>query len=258
MLDRQIQQRMLAEGATKEQLNEYYEKAFRFYKDYVYGGKNAPTRAFKFDAMSFRAWVHALSKAYPTGDKDRVDVVMSKYIASVPSPKKSKAKMKQIGAIAAKFIDSSAKNGITVGLRTDVATSAAFATESTRNGLKRRLLTKDYPDIDAKIIMHQYFSPFPDYIFHVVEIPDPEVNEYVTVIVAESQIMNAEHKPDWATKAVQKIINLFEMNEIVPHHPQYVEHGLLGLNFRIQLVRRPNGKIELATASAMINMNWEE
>ena len=258
MLDREIQKRMIDEGATKEELNEYYEKAFRFYKDYVYGGKNAPARLFKFDAMSFRAWVHAISKIYPAGDNDRVDVVMSKYIASVPAPKKNKKKMKQIGDIAAKFIDVSEKNGVTVGLRTDVATCLSFALDKKRNGLKRRLLSKDYPDIDAKIIMHQFFSPFPDYIFHVVEIPDPEENDYVSITVRESEIQNEIEKPEWAIKAVQKIINLFEMNEIVPHHPQYVEHGLQGLNFRIQLVRRPNGKIELATATALINMNWVE
>lgn len=259
MLDREIHKRMVASGATNEELQKHFETAVRFYPEYVYGRKDGPTRVFKFDAMSFRAWVYALSKIFQDPkEKNRVDVVMSKYIAAVPSPKKVKKKMAQIGKIAAKFIDNSAKNGVTVGLRTDVATSLNFATETTRKGLKRRLLTKDYPDIDAKIIVNQYFSPFPDYLFHVVEVPDPEKNEYVSLIVKESQIQNVEHKPDWAVKAVQTIINRFELHDIVPHHPQYVEHELIGLHFAIQLVRRPDGRIQLTTADALINKEWAE
>nr|CAI3971166.1 hypothetical protein ORM20_00117 [Ochrobactrum phage ORM_20] len=259
MLDREIYKKMVADGASKEDLQDHFEKAARFYKDYVYGKKDGPSRLFMFDAMSFRAWVYALSKIFKDPKEEgRVDVVMSKYAAAIPSPKKAKKKMAQLGKIAAKFIDNSAKNGVVVGLRTDVTTCLNFATDMYRKGLKRRLLSKDYPDIDAKLIMMQYFSPFPDYLFHLVEVPDPEKNEYVNIRVENSEIMNEEHKPEWAVKAVQTIINRFESNEITPHHPQYVEHGLLGLNFEIQLVRKQNGRIEMTDATALINKTWTE
>lgn len=256
MLDRDIQLRMKNEGATKEEMEAHFEKCAKFFPSYEYGKKNGPSREFMFDAMSFRAWVYALTRVYQKGED--FDIVHSLYLGTVSSPKKQKQKVAHLGKIAAENIDRY-KNVFKTdyGLRTDVTKCLNYSTDTRYKGLKRRLLAKNYPDIDAKIIVNQYFSPFPDYIFHLVEVPNPDEHEHSIIRVIESEIQQPADKPEWAVAMTQDIINRLEMADIMPHHPQYVEHNFGGLNFDIQLVKK-HKKIYMVDATAIINRNWTE
>ncbi|QIW87674.1 hypothetical protein Ab1vBOLIVR5_gp26 [Agrobacterium phage OLIVR5] len=254
MLDRQIRKRMEEAGASPQELQEHFERCAGQYKNYMYGKKGGPTREFIFDAMSLRAWVYAISKAFAPHDK--IDIARTIYIGTVTSPAQQKKKVAAIGKIAAQEIERFRSLGHTFGLRTDVATCINYETDNHGKGLKRRLLKKNYPDIDAKIIMNQYFSPFPDYIFHLMESFDPDVHSIETIRVVESEIVNEEEKDEWAVEAVKKIISRFQERDIYPHHPQYVEHGLSGLNFTITLVNDFDG-IKISDVGATINKTYD-
>lgn len=249
MLDRQIQVHM--KDSSPEERQAHFERCVKPVEKYMYGKRNGPSREFMFDAMSFRAWVYALSKILHP--EDGIDVVRSLYIGTVSSPKKQKQKMVHLGKIAAEEID---RREGTFGLRTDVSTCLNFETDLRYKGLRRRLLKKNFPDIDAKVIMNQFFSPFPDYVFHLVEVPDPELYEYVTVRVVNSKVVR-DDLPEWAVSTAYHIVRGFDAADIMPHHPQYVEHENTGQNFVLRLVQVED-RVLVYDMGATINKEWVE
>jgi hypothetical protein len=244
MLDPHIAQK------NKVEMNEsargiYFDKMTSEIEHYIYDqNKLHEKQDFMFDAMSLIAWRNVFMLI-------GVPYTAFQPIGQIQSTVIEHKKLREIGRLCREVMQLQNKIGQPVFVRTDVTCSQKtlqqFYDGNRFPGLKRGTLKQDRVVVDEEIRIGQYFSPNPNYIFHV-QFFYPTAT-YYSYQVEDSVIRGSEKH----TAFVQKIVDKLTSLNILPRHPQYNEHKTRNLAFELTVVDSPTGP-EVFSASAY-NLN---
>jgi hypothetical protein len=240
MLDPIIAQKNKTE-MNSEQRGQYFDKMTREIDSYIYDQtKLSEKNDFMFDAMSLIAWSNVLKVL-------GVNQTPFQPIGQVQSTVIEHRKMRDIGKMCREVMELQNKIGQATFVRSDVTCSQKtllqFRDGNFYPGLKRGILKQDRVVVDEEIRIGQYFSPNPNYIFHV-QFFYPEA-QYYSYHVENGVVSGSDEHLTF----VQKITDALSDLNIRPRHPQYNEHNTRNISFEMTVVDTKDGP-EVFSASA--------